>query len=402
VAPPELPRVTAAADLWLSAPPRGDVVAMSGMLGLVFVGAACVYLARSDGLVDPSGHAIGRDFINLWTAGRLALEGRAATVFDVHGFHAEQESILGREFPLHLWSYPPHFLLLVAPLGLVGYLGGMALWSALTLALYAWTAGRPRPATMAVLAAAPAALVNLASGQTGALAAALLFGGLRLMHHRPVAAGILFGLLTVKPQFGLLVPLVLLVEKRWKVIASAAVTTVALAALSAVVFGSELWTLYLRQNFAVTRSYLEEGSGPFMDMSPSVFMALRIHGADLATAYTAQGVIAVLAAVGIVFAWRSPTTLDHKVALTGIAALLATPYAHNYDMTLTNLGVLVGYGFGANADAVWKRAFLALIWLLPIAMVPLHHLGVVVAPWLLLGLYVWLLVRTRASSARVP
>src|SRR5262245_41693373 len=161
------------------------------MLVAVFLLAACWYVAASDGIVDPSGrHAIGRDFINLWTAGRLALDGKAATVFDVDGFHVVQEAMVGREFPLHLWSYPPHFLLMVAPLGLIGYLVSLVLWSVVTVALYAVAAGYPRPATAALLAAAPATLVNIGCGQTGALAGAFLFGGLRLMHTRPALSGI--------------------------------------------------------------------------------------------------------------------------------------------------------------------------------------------------------------------
>src|SRR5688500_3560350 len=108
---------------------------MSGILAVVSCLAACWYFAASTGSVGPPGrHAVGRDFINLWTAGRLVCEGRAETVFDVHGFHGVQESLVGRDFPLHLWSYPPHFLLMVAPLGLFGYLAGLAVWSVLTVA----------------------------------------------------------------------------------------------------------------------------------------------------------------------------------------------------------------------------------------------------------------------------
>ena len=379
---------------------HGNVMTMSVMLVVVFLLAACWYVAASDGIVDPSGrHAIGRDFINLWTAGRLVLDGRAATVFDVDGFHAVQESIVGREFPLHLWSYPPHFLLMVAPLGLLGYLGALVLWSVVTVALYAVAAGYPRPATMAFLAAAPATLVNIGCGQTGALAAAFLFAGLRLMHTRPAFSGILFGLLTVKPQLGLLVPLVLLVERRWTVIAWAGLTTLALAALSAVIFGPELWSVYLRQNFAVTRSYLEVGTGPFMDMVPSTFMALRRQGVSLEIAYAVQAVVAVLVAIGAVLVWRSAAPRDFKVALTGIAALLATPYAHNYDMTVISLGVLAGYTLVGADTAVWRRACLTLIWLLPIAMVPLHHVGITIAPLLLLGFYAWLVAQCKSVAA---
>ena len=370
------------------------------MLVAVFCWAAYLYLANSDGIVDPSGHAVGRDFINLWTAGQLVVEGRPALVFDVAGFHELEKSHLGRDFPLHLWSYPPHFLFVTAPLGLLPYYPAFLLWSLLTLAGFAWAVGRPRLITVAILAAAPAALMNLACGQTGALAAALLFGGLRLMHGRPIIAGVLFGLLTVKPQLGLLVPLVLLLERRWSVVASAAATAAGLIALSAAVFGTDLWRAYLTENFAVTRGFLEHGSGLFMAMAPSAFMALRLLGAPLWLAYLVNGLVALLAVIGLVVVWRSSARFDLKVALTGVAALLATPYAHNYDMTVMCAAVLIGYGcIGKDATGkdvtgkeaiTWERILLAFVWLLPIVMLPLHHSRIVIAPWLVMAFAVWL------------
>lgn len=396
---------------WLDEAPHGDVVTVSAMLLAVVAIAAGWYAANSSGLVDPTGHAVGRDFINLWTAARLVLEGDAQSVFDVDRFHAVQESILGRQFPLHLWSYPPHFLFFVAPLGLVNYLGAFALWSCVTAALYALLAGGPRRAPMALLAIAPATLVNLACGQTGALAAALLFGGLRLMAQRPIAAGILFGLLTVKPQFGLLLPLVLLVERRWTVIAAATVTALGLMGLSALVFGTDLWDAYLRRNFAVTRGYLESGTGLFMVMAPSPFMAMRLYGAGLEIAYLVQAACAMFVAAGLILAWRTPAwrtpitgevkMFEAKVALTGLAALLATPYAHNYDMTLVSLAVLAGYQLDAKANtSLGVRALLISVWLLPVAIMPLHTLRIVMAPWVLLVFFVWLLLRVRNGNQR--
>ncbi|MCI0683586.1 MAG: DUF2029 domain-containing protein [Gemmataceae bacterium] len=377
--------------------PYADARALSGLLTVMFFLAACWYLSASEGIVEGAGnHTVGRDFINLWTAGRLVCEGRAETTFDVHGFHAVQESLAGREFSLHLWSYPPHFLFVVAPLGLLGYWVGLAVWSIVTMALYAWAAGRPRTETMLLLAAAPATLVNLACGQTGALAAALLFGGLRAMRDRPALAGMLFGLLTFKPQLGLLVPLVLLLERRWQVIAWAAATALTLMGLSVLVFGPELWRLYLHENFAVTRSYLETGRGPFMDMSPSAFMALRVWGADLRVAYAVQGAVAVAVVAGLIAAWRSCAPVELKIAVTGVAALLVSPYAHNYDMTLISVGVLAAYGFSGPSRGRGRRAFLAAVWLLPLAMMPLHHSRIAVAPWLLLAFFGLLLAEARA------
>jgi hypothetical protein len=219
------------------------------------------------------------------------------------------------------------------------------------------------------------------------------------MHERPVVSGILLGLLTVKPQFGLLIPLVLLLERRWTVIASAVATTAVLVGLSVAAFGIDAWRGYLHQNFEITRSYLEGGVGPFTAMAPSAFMAMRLYGAGLSTAYAVQFACAIAVAVGTVVAWRSSASVVHKIALTGLAALLATPYAHNYDMTLVSVAVLAGYALERRGGK--EGVLLMLVWLLPIAVVPLHTVGIVIAPWILLGFFGWLLWRSSRQEDRL-
>jgi arabinofuranan 3-O-arabinosyltransferase len=176
------------------------------------------------------------------------------------------------------------------------------------------------------------------------------------------------------------------------------ITTAALVGLSVAAFGVEAWRGYLHQNFEITRSYLEEGIGPFTAMAPSAFMAMRLYGAGLSAAYAVQLACAVVVAVGTVLTWRWAASFAHKVALTGLAALLATPYAHNYDMTLVSVAVLGGYALERRGG--WEGALLMLVWLLPIAVVPLHTVGIVIAPWVLLGFFGWLLWRSGGETGR--
>jgi alpha-1,2-mannosyltransferase len=57
----------------------------------------------------------------------------------------------------------------------------------------------------------PGALITMAHGQNGFRTMALLGGALMLLERRPIFGGVLFGLLSYKPQFGVLVPLFLAV-----------------------------------------------------------------------------------------------------------------------------------------------------------------------------------------------
>ncbi len=61
----------------------------------------------------------------------------------------------------------------------------------------------------------PAAIWNITAGQNGFLTAALIGGTLGLLERHPALAGICLGLLTYKPQFGLLFPIVLIADRRW-------------------------------------------------------------------------------------------------------------------------------------------------------------------------------------------
>ncbi len=147
------------------------------------------------------------------------------------------------DFPDLFWSYPPHLILFVWPLGLLPYLPAYALWRAGGLALYLWAArrGGVEKKHMLFLAVAPGVAVNVFFGQNGFLTAALLIGGLVNLDRRPVLSGILFGILTVKPQFGLLVPVLLVITGRWRVIAAAILTTIVLVAATSVWFGPGIW-----------------------------------------------------------------------------------------------------------------------------------------------------------------
>ena len=84
-----------------------------------------------------------------------------------------------------------------------------------------------RPFGLVLAAAFPVVLNNALVGQNGFLTAALIGGTLYLMPVRPVLAGICLGLLSYKPQYGLLFPLVLIAASQWTVFFTAAVVAMA-------------------------------------------------------------------------------------------------------------------------------------------------------------------------------
>lgn len=384
---------------------RGDRLLILGLglgLAVAYGFAAYPYYAGASGLFDSTDHPIGRDFVNIWTASVLSLDGQALEIFDVGTFHAHQERLLGRTFPIHNWSYPPHTLLYVLPLGLVPYLWSYALWSVATLALYLGAAlgGRWTNWTAAALILAPATAVNFLIGQNGCLTAALLIGGLRLIDSRPILAGVLFGLLSFKPQLGLLIPVVLVAARLWRPFISAAVTVAALVALSLAVFGPEAWELYLTQTSPYQRSILEQGSGLFVYMMPTPFMAMRILGTEVSTAYLVQAAVALCVIPCIYALFRERTNRDLQIAALIVAVYLVTPYAFGYDMTALSVAVLWMLGHAAKTGFMpGEKLLLALVWILPIAVMAVNFRGLPIAPLALTGFLAVLLVR---SYGRMP
>ena len=95
----------------------------------------------------------------------------------------------------------------------------------------------------------------------GFLTAALLSFGLVLLDRRPIAAGILFGLLAYKPQFGLMIPLVLIASGRGTAFRAAAVTVAALVLVSTMAFGPKVWSAFF-ESLHFTRVVVLEAETP--------------------------------------------------------------------------------------------------------------------------------------------
>ena len=133
--------------------------------------------------------------------------------------------------------YPPTYLFFTYPLGLMPYVAAFAAWMIVTLLLYLAAVYLivPRPIAILVALSPFPVFFNLYRGQNGFLLAGLMGLCLALMERRPRLSGVLLGLLTFKPQIGILFPFALLVSRKWCVVVSAVATSVVLFVTSMVV-----------------------------------------------------------------------------------------------------------------------------------------------------------------------
>src|SRR5262245_5083798 len=187
---------------------------------------------------------VDRDFANYWVGGKLALSGGYALLFDPAAYYAYLQSLFGVNYQIHAWSYPPHFLPLVAPLGWMEYRPALTVFLLVTLALFAWAAWEfmRRYATnvskpLVVLALAGFVFMQIEATQNGFLTGALLLATFAFMRERPAVAGFALALLTIKPQLGFLIPLLALVDRNWKLFGWATGFTLLLVGASVALFG---------------------------------------------------------------------------------------------------------------------------------------------------------------------
>jgi hypothetical protein len=345
------------------------------------------YLLFAKGHLDWTHHALGRDFINYWTAGHLTLSGQVNDIFQPKLFLAHERQLFDPRLPFHFWSYPPPALFLVAPLGLTSYFTGFGLWSlggvvALYLALRLW----PEPGWVRwMILLCPAVPTDIALGQNGAYTAALMIGGMMLMERRPKWAGGLFGLLIFKPQIGVLLPVTVLARRHWKVLAAAAITGVVVLLASLLVFGPGAWRGFFGPTLTTQAAMLRQGHGPFRWMMPSAYMAARVLKFSWPDSAMIQAQFTLLAIVAV---WRVSVRDDvsavWKAAVVMTATFVATPQAFNYDLIPVSAAALL---LLRHDRRLWLSLPIAILaWTLPVTMLALEEIKAPIAPLVLTAL----------------
>ena len=291
------------------------------------------------------------DFASFWAAGRLAAYGLPALAYDVTTHRAVEMSAahMGGLMP---FPYPPPFLFFIIPIGFKPFWLAYLAWIVVNALLYVTAATRFMAARYPL--AHPATLVNAIIGQNGLLTSAIFTFGIAIVATQPVLGGAVLGLLVVKPQLGVLLPVAFLAERNWRAIAGAAVSSLALLALAWIAFGADAY----RGFFAITGEYAGFMSGSRWNWSElaSLFAFLRFFGVPQAVALAAQGLAALAAAVLTWRAWAKGHR--ERVAVLAAATLLVPPYLFTYDSLLLILPLAA---FLRDKAHPWRPA---IVWLL--------------------------------------
>lgn len=376
---------------------------------LLFIAATFVLLIdfrnfHSLWQLDPSGLTLGIehenklpywDFSNLWTGALFAREGNLSWLFDVQTYREELDAFFGVNLERQEWSYPPHILLVGTPLSFLPIFWAYILWTlggliALAFALRVFDLNRY---VYIFVLLSPAIWLSVLLGQNGAIIAALFIGGLHYSDKKPILAGILFGLLTMKPHLGILIPFILIISGNWRTFFSAAVTTIILILTTYLMFGIEVWRGFFEVTRPLMTSILEvEFPAAYHGNMITAFALARSIGAEVITSYGLQIVFAIAAIGFAMWIWRPSSEIgkNKRIILTGLCAIAATPYAYTYDGAIYYLAIAWYLTKTTKPNIV----FIAVLWLLPMMWQKIIELQLPAAGVLLILTMIYLVYKT--------
>jgi len=349
--------------------------------------------------LDGMHFVVGRDFLNTWLGARIAFAGGPEPWFNYHIYNEALRQIIGIPYFEVYWSYPPHIELFVWPLGLLPYLPAYVVWCAIGIALYLFVCSTAlRRDRMVFAAFAPGVAICVFFGQNGFYTAALLLAGMLNRERRPVLAGILFGILTIKPQLGLLVPIVLLIERRWITIASAVITIAAMVEATTLLYGWDIWIAYWREVVPQQMWLTETSDGLLFALVGSVFYGVRMVGLPNGFAWAVQYAVAAVAVAAVAWAYWQRRDPALSLALLVSAVFLVTPYILTYDMVM--LGFVAALLRDRSDNTMYDHGLLIAVWSLPVTMMLSAVIACPLAPIALIAFAARLVWRLRHSDGQ--
>jgi Glycosyltransferase family 87 len=333
---------------------------------------------------------INADFLGFWAYPRFS---PLTAIYNPDAMMRFQQDLYPGYKSFYPYTYPPDFLLFCGWLRGFSYNAARDIWLLSGLVVFAaagWALLRKLMAVLALLAS-PAALLCIVLGQSSFFIGALLLGGLAALPRRPILAGVMFGLLTLKPQMGLLLPLLLLARGEWRTIFAACLTAALLVLLSYLAMPPALWPLWLSSLPQIQQDYFNGGANLNIMITPAanlVALGMAPHLAWLVQ------LICGLGAAGLVVWLARRAPYHYAVAALLVGMFLAQPHAYAYDSVLVPAAMALCYSPRLPG---WVIALGVLVYLLPLLLLTaFSHWFLYAAPLLaLFGTIIWL-----ASSAQ--
>ncbi len=315
----------------------------------IFCATATVVLSfAGSGDRSIGGGLKGGDFVHFYTLGHLARSGRTEVIYDMSRLHEAQVSLVPESDPfLYPTVYPPQAAALFAPFSGLSYRQALSIWNAMTIALYVvivWSAWRrvagqlsDRTLVLAAAAAFPPFWSLVLYGQiTIVIVIAFWLGWLALERGRSYLAGLAFGLLALKPQFGIPLAAIVLACGEWRMLGGAVSSILAQAAAVWLMLGSSVFAGFMASipTTVAHADWLEPQ--PHMSHSLRAVTRLLPNWAGLPL-WAALSALVLWLTVKV---WKSQAPLRVRLGTVILASVLVNPHVIGYDLTLLVLPLL--------------------------------------------------------------
>ena len=274
------------------------------------------------------------DFLTFYTAASLVHEGRAADAYVLAAMDAKATAILGQPYDGLHWLYPPGMLLAVWPFGQFSLTTAYILWLALGIGALALAASRlaPHPLTPLLVLVCPAVSYCAVTGQISLFAAAFAGAGFWLLARRPALAGLCFGIVTLKIQIALLLPIGLLAGRHYRSLLAMIATAILLEGAGVMLAG----TGSLQAFFATSHEILGVVARrpELLVRLPTAYSFATSVSLSPWAAMTCQALASLASIVAIWVIWRRTEATAPRSLAWAAGAVLATPFLYDYDLAI--------------------------------------------------------------------
>ncbi len=308
----------------------------------------------------------GRDFVAFWAASHLAKTGNAERSYDFESINSIAKSI-DPETGSFGWFYPPTYQAITFPLSYIDYKASYFTFIFSTLLLFFISAKilSKKQAGAFIILAFPAIMVNIAFGQNSLLTAAIAALGMATLDKRPVIAGILLGILSIKPHLAILFPLAMALGRYWTALIAFVSTALAIIIASVMLLGQQVWVEFFK-NIDSPALWLETGRIPWRIMT-SPFANARLLGGSIETAYIIQGVFSFSLLATMIYIWIKTTDSALRGSILILATLGFSPYMYDYELTWLAIPLILLSVRGMEKGWLPKeKEILIFLWLVPL------------------------------------
>ncbi|WP_165312327.1 glycosyltransferase family 87 protein [Vibrio ziniensis] len=330
------------------------------------------------------GQIVGRDFLHSWTAVKLASEGKYDDIYNPELLISHSPDDVKKTGVAFNFAYPPQTLALLLPLSNFNYITSLIIWGCFSILCYISSSiiFEKKVSNIALLLIAPTTFLNISMGQNGLFTAALLISGLILLESKPRLSGILFGILTIKPHLGILIPVALIAGGYKKSFLWAMISTICFFVISLIVFGSGVWEAWFNNApWVYAKNFIENGTGFALFMQPSPFMTIRLLFNNTELAWLTQIISAILSSGCVIYTFKKSHSLELKASVLITATYLVSPYIHSYDMAALNFVMIWQARKGLENGFIYgEQTLLVVAWVMPLIMMSIGYLGFPIFP----------------------